>query len=158
MLQSVCSAVLPIARWQRIGQTYTQFNDQDVWPYSHRPGGEERETIVRVLPEIFGVIKVYDQNGWIQAQTPGARDIIVFDESAPRIGKPGGIAHFGFRLVNSTEIDVTVRAVKEAGGKILEKGEFCPGEPYLFFKDPDGYEVEIAFESPTPVDPKPKKK
>jgi len=108
--------------------------------------------------KIFGVIKVYDQNGWIQVQTPGARDIIVFDESAPRIGKPGGIAHFGFRLVNSKEIDVTVRAVKEAGGKILEKGEFCPGEPYLFFKDPDGYEVEIAFESPTPVDPKPKKK
>jgi len=28
----------------------------------------------------------------------------------------------------------------------------------LFFKDPDGYEVEIAFESPTPVDPKLKKK
>jgi len=23
--------------------------------------------------KIFGVIKVYDQNGWIQAQTPGAR-------------------------------------------------------------------------------------
>lgn len=104
------------------------------------------------------MIKVYDQNGWIQVQTPGARDIIVFDESAPRIGKPGGIAHFGFRLVNSKEIDVTVRAVKEAGGKILDKGEFCPGEPYLFFKDPDGYEVEIAFESPTPVDPKLKKK
>ncbi len=36
--------------------------------------------------KILGVIKVYDQNGWIQAQTPGARDIIVFDESAPRIG------------------------------------------------------------------------
>jgi len=108
--------------------------------------------------KIFGVIKVYDQNGWIQAQTPGARDIIVFDESAPRIGKPGGIAHFGFRLVNPKEIDATVRAVKKAGGKILDKGEFCPGEPYLFFKDPDGYEVEIAFESPTPVDPKWKKK
>jgi len=87
-----------------------------------------------------------------------ARDIVVFDESAPRIGKPGGIAHFGFRLVNPKEIDATVRAVKEAGGKILDKGEFCPAEPYLFFKDPDGYEVEIAFESPTPVDPKPKKK
>ena len=108
--------------------------------------------------KIFGLIKVYDQNGWIQAQTPGARDIIVFDESASRIGKPGGITHFGFRLVNPKEIDATVRAVKEAGGKILDKGEFCPGEPYLFFKDPDGYEVEIAFESPTPVDPKPKKR
>ena len=84
--------------------------------------------------KILGVIKVYDQNGWIQAQTPGARDIIVFDESAPRIGKPGGIAHFGFRLVNPKEIDATVRAVKEAGGKILDKGEFCPGELICFSK------------------------
>jgi catechol 2,3-dioxygenase-like lactoylglutathione lyase family enzyme len=103
------------------------------------------------------MIKVYDQNGWIQAQTPGARDIIVFDESAPRVGKPGGVAHFGFRLIDLYEIDTAARAVEEAGGKILDKGEFCPGEPYLFFKDLDGYEVEIAFELPTPVDPRSKK-
>ena len=35
-----------------------------------------------------------------------------------------------------------------------DKGEFRRGEPYLFFKDLDGYEVEIAFELPTPVYPK----
>jgi hypothetical protein len=29
-----------------------------------------------------------------------------------------------------------------------------PGEPYVFFTDPDGYEVEIWYELPTPVDPK----
>jgi catechol 2,3-dioxygenase-like lactoylglutathione lyase family enzyme len=108
--------------------------------------------------KIFGVIKVYDQNGWIQAQTPGARDIIVFDESAPRPGKTGGVAHFGFRLIEPKAIDVAAGLVTEAGGEILDKGEFCPGEPYLFFKDPDGYEVEIAFEIPTPVDPKRRKK
>jgi catechol 2,3-dioxygenase-like lactoylglutathione lyase family enzyme len=108
--------------------------------------------------KVFGMIKVYDQNGWIQAQTPGARDIIVFDESASRVGKAGGIAHFGFRLVNPKEIDAAAKAVQKVGGKILDKGEFCPGEPYLFFKDPDGYEVEIAFELPTPVDPKPEPK
>jgi catechol 2,3-dioxygenase-like lactoylglutathione lyase family enzyme len=108
--------------------------------------------------KIFGMIRVYDQNGWIQAQTPGTRDIIVFDESAPRIGKAGGVAHFGFRLVDPKEIDAAAMAVKEAGGKILDKGEFYPSEPYLFFKDLDGYEVEIAFELPTSVDPKPKKK
>ena len=107
--------------------------------------------------KVFGVIRIYDQNGWIQAQTPGARDIIVFDESAPRTGKPGGIAHFGFRLVDPKEFDDAAKAVTEAGGKILDKGEFCPGEPYLFFRDLDGYEVEIAFELPTPVDPKPEK-
>jgi len=104
--------------------------------------------------KIFGVIKVYDQNGWIQAQTPGSHDIIVFDETAARTGKIGGVAHFGFRLADARDIDAAARAVEKAGGRILDKGEFCPGEPYLFFKDLDGYDVEIAFEVPTPVDPK----
>jgi len=36
---------------------------------------------------------------------------------------------------------------------VLSHGEFCPGAPYLFFSDPDGYEVEIWYELPTPVDP-----
>ena len=39
----------------------------------------------------------------------------------------------------------------------FRKGEFCPGEPYLFFKDLNDYEVEIAFDLPTPVDLKPAK-
>jgi catechol 2,3-dioxygenase-like lactoylglutathione lyase family enzyme len=107
--------------------------------------------------KVFGMIKVYDQDGRIQAQTQGARDIIVFDESAPRIGKPGGIAHSGFRIVDPKDIDAAAEAVTKAGGKILSEGKFCPGEPYLFFRDLDGYEVEIVFESPTPVDPTPAK-
>ena len=104
--------------------------------------------------KVFGVKKVYDSGGWIQAQTLCARDIIVFDESAPRIGKAGGIAHFGFRIVDPKDVDLAAKLVKKAGGKILDKGEFCPGEPYLFFKDLDGYEVEVAFELPTKVDPR----
>jgi hypothetical protein len=44
--------------------------------------------------------------------------------------------------------------VKAAGGEVLSQGEFCPGEPYLFFRDLDGYEVEVWYELPTPVDPK----
>lgn len=48
--------------------------------------------------KVFGVEKVYDQGGFIQAQTPGTRDVWVLDENAKRIGKRGGIEHFGFRL------------------------------------------------------------
>ena len=57
-------------------------------------------------------------------------------------------------MIDPRDIEAAARAVTKAGGKILSKGEFCPGEPYLFFTDPDGYEVEIWFELPTPVDPK----
>ena len=35
----------------------------------------------------------------------------------------------------------------------MEKGEFCPGEPYLFARDRDGYLFEIWYEIPTAVDP-----
>jgi catechol 2,3-dioxygenase-like lactoylglutathione lyase family enzyme len=69
-------------------------------------------------------------------------------------GRPGGIV-FGFRLTDPAHIAGAIRAVKAAGGTILDHGEFVPGEPYVFFRDPDGYEVEIWFEIPTPVDPKP---
>jgi hypothetical protein len=45
-------------------------------------------------------------------------------------------------------------AIQSAGGTIRDHGEFVPGEPYVFFIDPDGYEVEIWYELPTPVDPR----
>ena len=107
--------------------------------------------------QVFGVIKVYDSDGFIQAQTPATRDVLVFDENAPRTGKRGGIEHFGFRLMKASDIEAAAKAVTKAGGKILDKGEFCPGEPYLYCADPDGYVVEVWYELPTPVDPKPKK-
>jgi catechol 2,3-dioxygenase-like lactoylglutathione lyase family enzyme len=107
----------------------------------------------RFYQRVFGMVEVYRQDGFIQAQTPGARDVLVFDEHAPRRGKPGGVAHFGFRLTDPSDIDAAARAVERAGGTIIGKGEFCPGEPYLFAKDLDGYELEIWFEIPTPIDP-----
>jgi catechol 2,3-dioxygenase-like lactoylglutathione lyase family enzyme len=68
-------------------------------------------------------------------------------------GPGGGIAHFGFRLVDPADIDAAAAAVEQAGGTIRERGESYPGEPYLFFTGPDGYEVEIWHELSTPVDP-----
>lgn len=102
---------------------------------------------------VFGAVEVYRQNGFVQLQTPGARDVIVLEQNAKGAGKSGGIAHFGFRLQNPRDIGAAARAVQKAGGRIKDQGEFVPGEPYLFASDPDGYEIEIWFERPTPVDP-----
>lgn len=104
--------------------------------------------------QVFGVVKVYDKGSFIQAQTPGSRDVLVFDEKAKRAGERGGIEHFGFRLQRAQDIDAAAELVKQAGGRILDKGEFCPGEPYLYCADPDGYVVEIWYELPTAIDPK----
>jgi len=111
---------------------------------------------LRFYQKVFGVVAVYQEEDFIQAQTPGSRDVLVFQEGEATAGLCGGVAHFGFRLVEAADIDLALRAVKVAGGEILDHGEFCPGEPYLFFRDPDGYEVEVWFELPTPVDPPPK--
>ncbi len=95
------------------------------------------------------MVAVYREKTFLQAQTPGARDILVFEEGTKDVGQSGGIKHFGFRLADPGDIDAAAAAVEKAGGKILHRGEFVPGEPYVFFADPDGYEVEVWYELPT---------
>jgi catechol 2,3-dioxygenase-like lactoylglutathione lyase family enzyme len=104
---------------------------------------------------VFGAVEVYRHDGFVQLQTPGARDVIVLEKQPKRAGAAGGVVHFGFRLESPHDIDAAARAVRRAGGRVKEQGEFVPGEPYLFATDPDGYEIEIWYELPTPVDPRP---
>ena len=109
----------------------------------------------RFYKAVLGVVEVYRGNGFVQVQTPGARDVLVFEERDPsKVGESGGIAHFGFRLQNPKDADLAADEVRRAGGVVKEQGEFVPGEPYVFATDPDGYEIEIWYELPTPVDPR----
>ena len=96
--------------------------------------------------KVFEVKVMYHQDDFLQVTTPGTNDIIVFEKKKADYGKTGGIAHFGFRLRDAKDIDEMAKRIKSAGGTIIDKGEFVPGEPYIFFKDPDGYEVEICYE------------
>ena len=112
------------------------------------------ERAFRFYEAVFGMVAVYRDRDFLQAQTPGTHDVLVFETGKARAGKAGGIAHFGFRLVQPADIDRAAEAVEKAGGVVTSKGEFVPGEPYLFCRDPDGYEVEIWYELPTPADPK----
>lgn len=59
-------------------------------------------------------------------------------------GKSAGVAHFGFRLVDASEIDKIVNEVENAGGRLLRRGEFEPGLP-SDVSDLDGYEIEIWY-------------
>lgn len=112
------------------------------------------ERSLRFYQSLLGVVPVYREADFIQAQTPGSRDVIVFERDARHAGKSGGVRHFGFRLKSAADIEHARQAVKAAGGTIRETGEFVPGEPYVFLEDPDGYVVEIWYELPTPVDRK----
>jgi catechol 2,3-dioxygenase len=112
------------------------------------------ERASRFYRAVFGAVEVYRHDNFAQLQTPGTRDVLVLEKQPKAAGKRGGIAHFGFRLQSPKDIHAAARAVAKAGGKVKEQGEFVKGEPYLFAIDPDGYELEIWYELPTPVDPK----
>src|SRR5262249_1217351 len=111
------------------------------------------ERSFRFYEHVFGMVAVYRQGGFLQAQTPGSRDGLVFERARKNVGASGGVTHFGFRLMDPRDSADVARLVNEAGGVVTRRGEFCPGEPYVFFRDLDGYEVEVWFELPTPVDP-----
>jgi catechol 2,3-dioxygenase-like lactoylglutathione lyase family enzyme len=116
-------------------------------------GVRDVERAFAFYEHVFGMVAVYRGADFLQAQTPGTRDVLVFETAKTKVGTSGGIAHFGFRLVDPKGIQAAVRAIEEAGGTIDQQGDFVPGEPYLFARDLDGYLFEVWFELPTKADP-----
>lgn len=114
---------------------------------------EDVDRAFEFYESVFGMAAVYRDETFLQAQTPGARDVLVFERAQRKVGQTGGIAHFGFRLTDPADITGVASAIVRAGGSIVEEGEFCPGEPFVFARDRDGYLLEVWFELPTPVDP-----
>jgi catechol 2,3-dioxygenase-like lactoylglutathione lyase family enzyme len=70
---------------------------------------------------VFGVREYFRNESTIQVLGPGPFDIAF--EKRP-----------------------AVTAVERAGGIVTSRGQFAPGLPYAFVRDPDGYEIEIWFE------------
>lgn len=105
------------------------------------------ERTLKFYQQVFDMRVMYHHDGFLQLTTPGCNDILVFEERKGKpIGETGGIAHFGFRLKDPKDIDEIVNRIIAAGATIVDKGKFAPGSPYVFFKDPDGYEVEVWYE------------
>jgi catechol 2,3-dioxygenase-like lactoylglutathione lyase family enzyme len=103
------------------------------------------DTSLRFYASLFGVKEYYRDADSIQVLGPGPHDVLAFVRSNSA-GVAGGISHFGFRLTDPADMDAAVAAAEEAGARILRRGEFAPGFPYLYIEDPDGYEIEIWYE------------
>lgn len=100
---------------------------------------------VRFYTRVFGVREYHRDADSVQVLGPGLHDVLAFEKGAPpRAAR--GITHFGFRLVEATDIEAAVREVEAAGGTLLRRGEFGPGLPFAYVHDPDGYEIEIWYE------------
>ncbi|MDQ3243350.1 MAG: VOC family protein [Gemmatimonadota bacterium] len=109
-------------------------------------GVSDMERSLEFYQRVFGMVAIYRGEDFIQAQTPGSRDVLVFQQRESQFVPNAGVSHFGFSLVDPKGIEGAAETVEKAGGRVLRQGVFCPGEPYLFFLDPDGYEVELWFE------------
>jgi catechol 2,3-dioxygenase-like lactoylglutathione lyase family enzyme len=102
---------------------------------------------MKFYTDVFDMEVMYHEKNFIQLTTPGCHDIVVFEKSPrKKIVTESGIAHFGFRLREAADVDKVFAKITSAGGEIVERGEFLPGSPYIFFKDPDGYIIEVWFE------------
>lgn len=104
------------------------------------------ERSARFYAEAFGAEEYFRAENEIQVKGPGEWDVLAFVRDAASAGQRGGIAHFGFRLVQPEDIDGVVNAALAAGGTLMRRGEFGPGLPFAYVSDPDGYEIEIWFE------------
>ncbi len=108
---------------------------------------KDLEKTLQFYQAVFDMELMYHEKDMIQLTTPGCHDILVFQQGAADItGKPGGIVHFGFRLRDPQKISSIEDKLIKIGATVKEKGEFVPGSPYIFFYDPDGYEVEVWYE------------
>jgi catechol 2,3-dioxygenase-like lactoylglutathione lyase family enzyme len=96
--------------------------------------------------ELFGVAVLFRNESQIQVSTPGSKDVIAFELDPQAAGREGGVRHFGFRLTTPEGIDAARARILELGTKIDRFGEFAPGMPYVYVRDPDGYQIEIWFE------------
>ena len=105
------------------------------------------ERSLRFYQSVFGMEERFrDGPKMIFLNTPGSQDLITLNEDpaeAQLAGVNGGVAHFGFRLANSTDLDTAIAAIEAAGGKLLRRGEHAPGVPFAYVEDPDGYVIEL---------------
>ncbi len=102
---------------------------------------------LRFYSEVFGMkVRFWAGKNMVFLSTPGSRDLITLNRNkseAAEAGKSGGIAHYGFRLVDRAELDVGIKEIERAGGTLLSQGKGGGRFSYAYVADPDGYVIEL---------------
>jgi len=99
---------------------------------------------LRFYREVFGFEEMFrDGPTMVFLRPPNSSDTITLNEVPEKAGTSGGVDHFGFRLVDKTQLGRAIEEVERAGGRLFERGEHAPGIPYAYVVDPDGYMIEL---------------
>ncbi len=105
------------------------------------------ERSLRFYQGVFGMEERFrDGPKMVFLNTPGSQDLITLNEDPAEVqlaGVNGGVAHFGFRLLDSTALDAAIADVEAACGKLIRRGEHAPGATFAYIQDPDGYVIEL---------------
>lgn len=105
------------------------------------------ERSLRFYKGVFGMQERFREGPrMVFLNTPGSQDLITLNENpseAQLAGVNGGIAHFGFRLAQSADLDAAIAEIEGAGGKLIRRGEHAPGVAFAYVEDPDGYVIEL---------------
>ena len=105
------------------------------------------ERSLRFYKNVFGMEERFRSGPkMVFLNTPGSADLITLNEDpaeAKLAGVNGGVAHFGFRLSASSDLDGAISEVEAAGGKLVRRGEHAPGVAFAYVEDPDGYVIEL---------------
>jgi len=94
---------------------------------------------------LFGIEEQFRAGPAIFASVPGGGDMITF-AGWPEY-KPGthqGLRHFGFSIDPGVDIAAAVAEIEAAGGTDIRTGTHGEGQPFIYFIDLDGYEVELS--------------
>jgi catechol 2,3-dioxygenase-like lactoylglutathione lyase family enzyme len=99
---------------------------------------------LRFYQEAFCFEEMFrDGPAMVFLKPPNSSDTITLNEQPARAGVAGGIDHFGFRLIDRTQLDDAIDTIERAGGHLIARGEHSPGHPYAYVADPDGYTIEL---------------
>lgn len=103
---------------------------------------------LRFYQSVFGMEEQFRAGPYmVFLSTPGSDDLITLNQDAAeqdQAGQRGGIAHFGFKLSQGSDLDTAVREVERGGGRVIRRGEHAPGVPFVYVADPDGYVIELG--------------
>ena len=101
----------------------------------------------RFYAAALGMRECYRDHDTVMMTGPGPHDIIGLELAPEMAGVEGGIRHFGFRLTSPDQRDQLAERLISAGGTLTERGNFDDGNPFARVNDPDGYTIEIWYES-----------